>query len=92
MANLKTRPLRPLHAIETDGVTVWVNGAGSCLGRFGRNGIDIHRALGEQQELGECLHCTHEETNAADWDIFVEKMKDHYNIKVASKYKPLRFR
>jgi hypothetical protein len=28
--------------IESDGVTVWVNGDGGLLGRFGRMGIDVH--------------------------------------------------
>lgn len=80
------------HIIESDGITVWVNGEGSLLGRFGRFGIDIHKPIEEQATNGECLYCTHAATTAADWDTFVAKMKELYGIKVPEKYKPNRFR
>lgn len=81
----------PPHQIDSDGVTVWVNGAFGLLGRFGRNGIDVHRPVEDQMVRGECLHCTHEPTTAADWDIFVSKMKELFGITVPEAYKPKRF-
>lgn len=81
------------HQIDTDGITVWVNSAeGYCIGRFGRGGIDIHRAPDDQRSHGECLHCTHEEVTAADWEIFKFEMRRHYGITVSDRYKPKRFR
>lgn len=77
------------HTIDSDGTTVWVNSATYCLGRFGRFGIDIHREPG-QHDVGECLFCTHGETTTADWDTFVEKMKELYFIVVPKKHKPVR--
>ena len=82
----------PLHGIHTDDTTVWVNGAGGLLGRFGVQGIDVHRPMDEQTERGECLHCTHGPTTRQDWDVFVQKMVEHFGIKVSSKYMPQRFR
>jgi hypothetical protein len=79
------------YDITTDGRTVWVNAA-SCLGRFGLQGIDIHRPAAEQPDLGECLYCTHGPTTRADWDVFVAKMLEHHAIKVLAKYMPKRFR
>jgi hypothetical protein len=80
------------HEIHSDGTTVWVNGVGGLLGRFGKNGIDIHRPLDEQQEKGQCLFCTHEPVTAEDWKLFRAKMLEHFNIKVSDLYKPRRFR
>jgi hypothetical protein len=83
---------RDSHEITTDGRTVWVNGVSSLLGRFGLQGIDVHRPLIEQEDRGECLHCTHGPTTRADWDVFVQKMREHFGIAVAAKYMPDRFR
>jgi hypothetical protein len=83
----------PLADITSDGVTVWVNGAGGLLGRFGRNGVDIHRPLSEQEEKGECLLCTHEPTTLADWEMFVQQMLEHFGVSVHYEtYMPDRFR
>ena len=80
--------------IETtsDGITVWINGFDGLLGRFGRQGIDIHRNACEQSENGECLYCTHCVTTAEDWPVFVEKMKELHDVVVVEKYRPNRFR
>lgn len=70
------------YGIDSDGVTVWVNGsAGECIGRFGRNGIDIHTTI-EAQTSGkpQCLHCTHEPTTINDWWVFLKKMHELYHI------------
>lgn len=80
-----------LHDISTDGVTVWVNGAEGLLGRFGRGGIDIHRPADEQGDAGVCLFCTHSESQAEDWPVFVARMQEHFGIVVPEKFKPKRF-
>lgn len=84
--------MKTLVEIDSDGVTVWVNGASWLLGRFGRQGIDIHRAVGEQQECGECLFCTHKPTTREDWDVFVTKMSELHGIRVPQRHMPRRFR
>jgi len=78
--------------ISSDGVTVWVNNSYSCIGRFGRYGIDIHRDISEQMEKGECLFCTHQATTKEDWVTFVAKMKELHGVDVSSKYTPDRFK
>ena len=78
--------------ITSDGITVWINNENGLIGRFGRAGIDIHRCSIEQSEKGECLYCTHTFTVAKDWDTFVVKMKELYDVVVPWKHKPLRFR
>ena len=82
----------PVHVIDSDGITVWVNGAGGLLGRFGKSGIDIHKPMELQQEKGECLFCTHEFVTKEDWPIFQAKMLEHFGIKVPDRHKPKRFR
>lgn len=78
------------YAIDSDGITVWVNGA-YCLGRFGRYGIDIHREP-TRKDVGECLLCTHGEVTAEDWDVFVVKMRELHGVEVPEKHRPVRFR
>ena len=80
------------YSIMSDGITVWVNGSDGMIGRFGRAGIDIHRCQKEQSEHGECLYCTHAMTTAEDWQTFVAKMKEIYNIDVPEKHRPDRFK
>lgn len=77
--------------IDSDGVTVWVNGVGGLLGRFGARGIDVHRPLEDQGEKGECLYCTHELTSRDDWEIFRSKMKELHGVNVSQKHRPKRF-
>ena len=83
---------RDSHQITSDGKTVWINGMGGLLGRFGLQGIDVHRPLTEQEERGECLHCTHGPTTRQDWDVFVQKMKEHFGVTVPERFLPDRFR
>jgi hypothetical protein len=78
-----------LYDITTDRITVWVNGPHGLLGRFGRMGIDIHRPLLDTRSLDEhCLFCAHEETTEKDWNLFVTKMAEHFQIDVPAKFKP----
>lgn len=68
--------LRSDAATSWDGQTVWVNGPdGGCIGRFGRNGVDIHFDSATQITLGrQCMACTHGRPSPEDWDRFVEHM------------------
>ncbi len=77
--------------IISDGITVWVNSETACLGRFGRQGIDVHTVTPGTGGGSECLYCTHGLTIAADWDVFVAKMLEHHGVLVAAKYRPDRF-
>jgi hypothetical protein len=77
------------HEIVSDGVTVWVNNEIYCIGRFGKFGIDIHKA---PSNSSECLFCTHGPVTKADWDLFVTKMDELYRVKISNRYMPKRFR
>lgn len=78
--------------IESDGITVWVNASdGSCLGRFGVMGVDIHRAIDEQSMTGECLLCTHGRTGPAEWRLFIDGMLEHHGVTVGDGHRPRRF-
>lgn len=71
------------HQIVSDGRTVWVNGPdGGMVGRFGLAGIDIHRSLADQMEKGECLFCTHTMTTADDWQLFIDKIRELFNVEI----------
>lgn len=69
--------------IVSDGRTVWVNDAtGSCVGRFGPMGVDVHNAVAEQSVKGQCHYCTHERPTGAEWDRFVDLMRVRHNVDV----------
>ena len=76
--------------IDFDGATVWVNAPdGSCVGRFSRFGIDVHRTVAEQTATGEqCIECTHECPTPSEWDRFIELMRTHYTVQVPAVAKP----
>ena len=63
---------------------VWVNSAdGHCIGRFGRNGVDVHHALEDALAGGpQCLACTHRRTTLEDWHWFRELMFLHHAVAV----------
>lgn len=75
--------------ILSDGDMVWINGGptGGAIGRFGKNGIDIHTL-----DTTGCLHCTHGPTSSADYDTFVAKMLEHHGVAVGAEHRPRRFR
>ena len=75
------------YEICSDGNTVWVN-APTLVGRFGKFGIDIHRASTDQSVKGECLLCTHHTPLTGDWKLFQDKMKEFYNIVIHEKHRP----
>ena len=69
------------YQVEVGHAAVWVNAdTGECIGRFGLYGVDVHRRIGDQGALGECLKCTHERTTAADWKIFQDAMMEHHGV------------
>jgi hypothetical protein len=76
--------------IWSDGRTVWVNGTdGCCLGRFSKNGIDIHKdAAGQMASGDQCLDCKIGPTTNDDWLSFQAGMKRHYGISVDDKHMP----
>lgn len=78
--------------VTSDGHTVWVHDDrdGSCIGRFGRMGIDIHRPASEQAEHGQCLLCTHGATGPDHWRRFVIAMQDIYGVTVSERHRPRR--
>jgi hypothetical protein len=52
----------------------------------------VHQpSIAAQSEHGECLHCTHERTARADWDVFVRKMDEHFGIQIPDKHMPNKF-
>jgi hypothetical protein len=77
--------------VQSDGTTVWVNSGitGTCVGRFGKGGIDIHHDIEAQMKEGkQCLNCTHHKPTNEDWAAFVQGMKQHYDIEVGEEHKP----
>ncbi len=63
---------------------VWIHSSdGGTVGRFGRNGIDIHNSPTVVRETGiECLLCTHRPSTPADWKLFREMALDLWGIDV----------
>jgi hypothetical protein len=72
--------------IVSDGTVVWVNRSTGCIGRFGKNGIDVHSV-----DTSTCLHCTHERATKKNWEVFKEKMLEHHLVVVTNIHKPERF-
>ncbi len=80
----------PDYQIDGGHAAVWVSCAdGSCIGRFGKMGIDVHKTLTQQLAgEGECLECTHGRTTPADWHRFVASMMKHYQIDLSDMEMP----
>jgi hypothetical protein len=76
--------------IDSDGKTVWVNShEGCCIGRFSRDGIDVHHDAPTQIERGQqCLDCKKGPTTLEDWVHFVEAMKRHFDVVVPGHHMP----
>lgn len=74
--------------------TVWINGPdGSCVGRFGRMGIDLHTTATEQLNgASQCRLCTHGKPSPEDWALFRAKAAEWWNVEIpADTLNPLRF-
>ena len=74
----------------SDGKTVWVNAPdGSCIGRFSRFGIDVHRTASDQmRDAPECLDCTHGRPRLAEWRRFQIGMRRHHAVGVGDEHMP----
>lgn len=71
--------------VSADGNTVWVHAIdGSTVGRFSKRfGMDVHRTMIDQLAgAPQCLHCTHQASDASDWEMFVQLMASHHGIAV----------
>lgn len=68
--------------ILSDGKTVWINASdGSCIGRFSRFGIDLHRSATDQMSgHPECLDCSHERPRLEEWRRFQAGAATHYGV------------
>lgn len=71
--------------VSFDRGTVWVHDYdGSTVGRFSKVfGMDVHTTVA-QQLVGapQCLACTHEPPDEAQWQEFCRLMQHHYQIEV----------
>jgi len=78
------------YGIDSDGRTVWVNAHdGSCIGRFSKFGVDVHRTAEDQLKgMPQCLDCGKEETPRASWDRFVHSMMVHHGVVVGAEHMP----
>lgn len=76
--------------IIADGRVVWVNAPdGSCIGRFGRLGVDVHRSVTAQLAgEPECLVCTHGKMTPAEWALFVDAMAEQHNVTIEDRHVP----
>lgn len=80
------------YEVVSDGKSVWVNVPGGNLARFGLGGIDIHQEPMRQAAGAECLFCTHEVTDRADWETFVKKMRELHGIGITDYHRPDRLK
>lgn len=79
----------PPYEIISSATATWVNDGSGCIGRFGKNGIDVHRTVLDQVSgVSECLACTHAPTTEDDWQEFRRLMQFHYNIAVPDDARP----
>lgn len=77
------------YEILSDGRTVWVNDSFINVGRFSRNGIDIHHRAEEQILSGkQCLDCKAGPCTDADWDHFQKGMMFHFGVLIGDEHKP----
>ena len=78
------------HQVSSDGKTVWAHAPdGSCVGRFSRFGIDLHRTVSAQMAgEPECLDCTHALPELAEWRRFQEGLRVHHGIGVGDAHMP----
>ncbi len=83
-------PLPQEVQITDDGYTGWVKSPhGSCLGRFSRFGINVHRDHDPDADNGaECLYCIHERPGLAGWRQFQEAMWFYHGVFVSDEHMP----
>ncbi len=76
--------------VASDGTTVWVNDdQGTNVGRFSKNGIDIHHNLADQERLGkQCFDCKAGPCGIDDWAHFVAMIWVRNAVRVDNKHRP----
>ena len=73
----------------SDGKTVWINDdEGTCLGRFSKFGIDVHKSARHQAGGSHCLECKLGPTTAADWELFTKAMDRYHKVTVKNDVMP----
>lgn len=82
------------YQVQSSTHTVWVNGPdGSCVARFSRAGIDIHKPAREQMETGEqCLDCKPGWTTKEDWIYFTGRVQELFGVDITYHHKPIYLR
>lgn len=66
---------------------VWIHSAadGSTVGRFGRQGVDLHTTATEQLAgMPECRLCTHGQPSLEEWQLFRSKAYEWWGVTVPS--------
>lgn len=63
---------------------IWVHATdGSTVGRFGKNGVDIHTTVSEQMAgKGQCRLCTHRASTSEDLALFINKAAQFWGVDV----------
>lgn len=79
-----------LYQVQSNGDRVWVNGPdGASVARISQHGgIDVHRPLAEQGELGECLDCRRDLAGADAWEHFIRSLLRHFGVHIAERHRP----
>ncbi len=78
--------------IESNDTHVWVNTTGA-IGRFNKNGFEVHKKPEEQMETGEeCIECYHGKTEVIHWRRWVQEMKKHHDVDIDDDHMPLFLR
>ena len=64
------------------GGAVWVHCSdGSTVGRFGKQGVDIHNSVTEQLAgAKECRLCTHGVPTRKEWRMFIDKAYEYWGV------------
>lgn len=78
------------YQIQSNGERVWVNGPdGASVARISKHGgIDVHRPIAEQGDLGECLDCRRDLAGDAAWAHFTRSLLRHFGVHVAERHRP----
>lgn len=69
--------------ISSDQKVLWVHSFadGSCVGRIGRLGVDIHNSVTDMANgMGQCKHCTHGILKHDEWMFFREYALKNWSI------------
>lgn len=78
------------HQVMWDGKTVWVNSGidGSCIGRFGKVGMDVNLPETEQMETGARSLESFRDQTMEGWGKFCGLMHKHYGVTVPTAARP----